>query len=115
MDRPLASDEEQLIRWMLEHGDPEAKAFLAQLENAKATDWRCPCGCASLNLSVHGLPRPYGGMRILADFIFGTDDDLSGVFVWEEGGVLTGLEVYGLAGEAPKSLPLPQSLRPLPK
>ena len=52
-------------------------------------------------------------MNILADFIFGTDKELSGIFVWEERGVLAGLEVYGLAGDAPKTLPSSDALRPL--
>ncbi len=52
-------------------------------------------------------------MHVLADFIFGTDEELRGIFVWEQGGVLAGLEVYGLAGDAPKTLPSPDSLRPL--
>jgi hypothetical protein len=29
----------------------------------------------------------------LADFVFGADDDLSGIFVFEKSGVLAGLEV----------------------
>jgi hypothetical protein len=117
MDRPLTPDEQQLIRWMLEHGTPEAPAFLSQLEMAKATAWRCPCGCASINLSINGLPEPSGRLHILADFIFGADDDLglSGAFVFEKSGVLAGFEVYGLAGEAPKTLPQPASLRPFSK
>ena len=115
MDRPLALAEEQLIRWMLENGSPEARGFLSQLEKAKATPYRCPCGCASINFSIDGLPEPSGGLHILADFIFGTDDDLSGIFVFEQDGVLAGLEVYGLTGEAPKVLPSIESLRPIPK
>jgi hypothetical protein len=114
MDRPLTSGEKQLIRWMLEHGNPEAQPFLSQLEKAKATSWRCPCGCASINLSIDSLPEPSGGLHILADFIFGSDADLSGVFVFEKSGVLAGLEVYGLASEAPKILPLPGALRSFP-
>jgi hypothetical protein len=47
----------------------------------------------------------------LADFVFGAGDDLSGIFVFETSGVLAGLEVYGLAGEAPKALLLPGSLK----
>ena len=35
--------------------------------------------------------RASGGLNILADFIFGTDDDLSGAFVFEKSGVLAGL------------------------
>jgi hypothetical protein len=115
MNRQLTSTEEQLIRWMLDHGNPEAQDFLPQLEKAKVTPFRCRCGCASINLSIDGLPVPSGGMHILADFIFGADEDLSGIFVFEQGGVLAGLEVYGLAGDAPKTLPLSDSLKPLSK
>lgn len=97
---------------MLEHGESKAQAFLSQLENAKATSWRCPCGCASINLVIDGLPEPSGGLHILADFIFGTDIELSGVFVFEKNGVLAGLEVYGLVGDAPRTLPSFDVLRP---
>jgi len=38
---------------------------------------------------------------------------VSGIFLYESKGILSGLEVYGLAGEAPKSLPEPEVLRPL--
>ena len=39
--------------------------------------------------------------------------DLSGIFVYEKQGFLAGLEVYGLAGDAPKVLPSPDALRPI--
>jgi hypothetical protein len=112
MSRPLTSAEKQLVRWMLEHGKPEARAFLSQLERAQVTDWRCTCGCASINFSVDGFPEPSGGLHQLADFVFGSDEDLNGIFVFEQSGVLAGLEVYGLAGDAPKTLPSSDSLRP---
>ena len=115
MNRELSRSEDQLIRWMLEHGTSEARAFLVQLEKAKATSWRCPCGCASIDLVIGGTPEPSGGLHILADFVFGKENDLSGIFVFEKSGLLAGLEVYGLAGEAPKVLPLPESLRPFQK
>jgi hypothetical protein len=51
-------------------------------------------------------------MHLIADFMFGSDEDLSGIFVFERNGILAGVEVYGLAGDAPKSLPSPESLRP---
>lgn len=112
MDRPPTSAEEHLIRWMLEHGKPEAKAFLPQLDLAQVTPWLCPCGCASINLSIQGYPAPSGGLNPLADFIFGTDEDLSGIFVYAQSGILAEVEVYGLAGDAPRSLPSVESLRP---
>jgi hypothetical protein len=80
MNRALTPIEEQLIRWMLDHGKAAARAFLPQLEKAHVTPFRCPCGCASINLSIEGLPEPSGGLHILADFIFGADEELSGIF-----------------------------------
>jgi hypothetical protein len=115
MNRQLTSAEEQLIRWMLEHGNHEARAFLPQLEKARVTPDRCPCGCASIDLHIDGFPVPSGGLHILADFQFGGDSDLGGIFIFEQEGVLAGLEVYGLAGDAPKTLPSSSFLRPFSK
>jgi hypothetical protein len=112
MNRPLTESEAQLVRWMLQHGKPEATSFLPQLAKASVTPWRCPCGCASINFAVQGHAQPRGGLTPLADFVFGPAKDLSGIFVYEQEGLLSGLEVYGLAGEAPKSLPTIESLRP---
>jgi hypothetical protein len=111
-DRPLTIDEYQLTRWMLEHGTPEARTFLPQLEQARVVS-RCPCGCASIDFAIGGKDRPMGNMQILADFLFGGDNDLSGAFDFAMSGLLAGLEVYGLPVEAPKVLPLPEALRPL--
>jgi len=110
--RPLTDHEHRLAAWMLEHGLPEAREYLHQLRNAAATLWRCPCGCASLNLKVAGKPEAPPGVHILGDFIFGTEENLSGAFIYSSEGVLSGLEVYGLAGDAPSELPSPSDLRP---
>ncbi len=111
--RPLIAEEHHLIKWMLEHGNDDALSFLPQLELAQATSWRCPCGCASFNFVVkeHQTPEEKG-MHILADFIFGPENEPSGIFVFAQGGVLSGVEVYGLAGDAPNFLPSPETLRP---
>jgi len=98
---------------MLEHGRPEATPFLAQLDSVRVTPWRCECGCASFNLVFEGRPAPSGGMEVLGDFVTGTDAELSGIFVFAQNSLLAGVEVYGMAGDAPKSLPPPESLRPL--
>ena len=112
MNRPLTIEEIKLVRWMLEHGVTDAKAFLPQLEKAQVTSNRCPCGCASIDFEVVAFPKPTGGIHSLGDFVFGSDDDLSGIFVFEQNGVLAGLEVYGLAGNVPQILPSPDLLRP---
>jgi hypothetical protein len=110
--RPLTTDERRLVQWMLEQSGPGGLEFLRQLELACVSSWHCPCGCASINLIVDGQPPPSGNVHPLADFVFGEGDGVSGIFVFERGGVLAGVEVYGLAGDAPKSLPPPTSLRP---
>ena len=111
-NRDLTSEERTLVRWMLEHGATGARTFLPQLERAQVLPTRCPCGCASIDFSIDGQPKPSGGLRPIADFVFGSGDETSGIFVFEQSGVLAGLEVYGLAGDAPKTLPSPDSLRP---
>ncbi len=111
-NRQLTDHERRLVHWMLEHGSPEAPAFLPQLEEAEVTPWKCECGCASINFQLCGRPEAPPGVHPIADFLFGDGDTLSGIFVYEQNGVLSGLEVYGCAGEAPKSLPQPEELRP---
>jgi hypothetical protein len=110
-ERPLTAAGYQLARWMLENGGPEAKGFLPQLEHARVVA-RCPCGCASIDFEIAGYPRPAGGLRVLGDFLCGGENDLSGVFIFERDGVLAGIEVYGLAGDAPEMLPELGALRP---
>ncbi len=110
-NRPLSDEERCLVRWMLEHGSPEARDFLPQLELAEATPWRCRCGCASFNFAIDGREAP-PGVHVIADFVFGGEDELCGIFVFEKDGILSGLEVYGLAVDPPSSLPPPESLRP---
>ena len=109
-NRSLTDAERHLVRWMLEHGAPEAAAFLPQLELAEVTPWRCPCGCASINFRIRGMPEAPPGVHPIADFYFGSGESLSGIFVYETDGILSGLEVYGLGGDAPKALPEPDAL-----
>ena len=110
--RQLTKQERRLVQWMLEHGSPEAATLLPQLDRAEVTSWKCPCGCASINFEIRGRPKPPLGVHPIAEFVFGEGEQLSGIFVWEKSGTLRGLEVYGLAGDAPKSLPEPEELRP---
>jgi hypothetical protein len=97
---------------MLEHGGADARQYLPQLERATVLPYRCPCGCASMNFSIGGQPKPSGPLHPLADFVFGEGAELSGLSVFEQAGVLAGLEVYGMAGDAPKTLPSPEALHP---
>lgn len=111
-NRDLTHEERHLVHWMLEHGKPNARGFLPQLEHAQVLPTRCRCGCASIDFCIDGQPKPSGGMRSLANFVFGNDEELNGIFVYEQSGVLSGVEVYGFTGDAPKTLPSPDSLKP---
>lgn len=104
--RPLTEQERRLACWMLEHGRS------SQLDIAEVTAWRCPCGCASIHFQVRGHKVAPPGVHILADFLFGKEGELYGAFIYESAGLLSGLEVYGLSGEAPKDLFAPEDLRP---
>jgi hypothetical protein len=108
--RPLSEAERQLSRWMLENGTAEAPEFLKQLEVAEATHWRCPCGCASFNFKVKDMPAAPPGVHILGDFVFYDGENVAGIFIYSSNGILSGLEVTGLAGDAPKTLPEPRQL-----
>lgn len=108
--RPLTEVERALTRWMLEQGGDGARPFLGQLDAAHVVS-RCGCGCASINFAVAGMPAPTGGLRILADFLYDGPEGTTGAFVFEQNGVLGGVEVYGLEGGAPAVLPEPSELR----
>ena len=110
--REMTAAERALVRWMLDHGTPEAREFLDQLEVARVTTWKCGCGCASFHLSIPGRPAAPPGVHVLADFLIEVrEDGFSGIFVYESGGILSGVEVHGVP-EAPKTLPDPEQLRP---
>ncbi len=110
--RPLTEHERRLAQWMLEHGGSEASRFLPQLARAEATSWRCVCGCASFNFKVAGESEAPAGVNILGDFVAGEGQESFGVFIFQSGGILSGVEVYGLAADAPQTLPEPERLRP---
>jgi hypothetical protein len=112
-NRRLTDEERQLARWMLEHGTPEARQYLHQLQLAEVTPWRCPCGCASISFQIKGHPKAPLGVHVLADFLVGEGESQRGAFIFSSQGLLSGLEVYGFAADAPRHLPRPEELRPL--
>lgn len=109
--RVMTIEEESLVRWMLSNGDESAKAFLAQVDLVRVSPQKCPCGCASFDLVIPGRLPAKGGMRVLADFMFGEGEDLNGIFAFERHGNLAGIEVCGYSGDAPRTLPAIESLR----
>jgi hypothetical protein len=114
-DRPLTPREAELVRWMLAHGTLAAAEYLPQLATARVVS-RCGCGCASVDFSVGGAVPPRGEpMGILADFEYQTPDGhRCGAFVFEQAGLLAGLEVWSVDGlSTPSGLPFVDELCPL--
>jgi hypothetical protein len=111
-DRPLREPETSLIRWLLQHGTPQAANYLPQLDRARVAS-RCYCGCASIDFAIDGvIPRP-GSIGVLADYEWtGPGGEMFGVFVFERSGLLAGLEVWSQDGLAEaKSLPTIEQLQ----
>lgn len=109
---PLTFAQVELAQFMLCNGGPEAESYLSQLEKAEATDWRCPCGCASFNFKINGYPEAPPSVHVLSEFLFGPTEAPVGIFIYSSDGILSGVEVYGLGGDAPSDLPSVSELRP---
>ena len=69
----------------------------------------------ALSISKSKVTTSAPGVNSLGDFIFGPDDAPTGIFIFESAGLLSGIEIYGLAGGAPRELPREDALRPLGK
>jgi hypothetical protein len=110
-NRALTDTERDLARWMLKHGAADATQHLVQLELAEVAPWRCQCGCASIKFEIKGYAKASPGVQVLGDFVMGEEDHQSGAMIYSSGGLLRGIEVYGLAGDAPRVLPRPEDLR----
>lgn len=114
-DRLLAEEERRLVSWLLEHGEPHASGFFTQLASARVSG-RCSCGCASIDFSIAGSqPVTEGGMDILADYAWRDHDGhLFGALVFARGGLLAGLDLWSIDGEATATrLPDPSELTPI--
>jgi hypothetical protein len=113
-DRPLTQEEQSLVRWLLEHGNPDAADYLPQLARTRVVS-RCPCGCASIDFAIGGVvPPAEAGMHVLSDYVWQADDGShSGVFAFACDGMLAGLEVWSADGTGPvMSLPAVERLLP---
>jgi hypothetical protein len=104
-NRMLTDQERDLVRWMLESGSPDAKGYLWQVDLLEVSPWKCQCGCASLKFEMKGYSSPKGGLRPLAEYVFGSRDECSGIFIYMVESRLGGIEVYGLTGQASQALP----------
>ncbi len=109
LPRALSTTEFRLADWLLEHSTrisaDEKMKFRSQLTDAVVSS-RCGCGCATIEFSIGGQKPAVGGLRPLSESA--TRNNGFGIFIYETGGLLSGLEIYGLA-----NLELPSEFPPL--
>lgn len=113
-DRDLDERERALVRWLLEHGTPDAAPCLLQVPLVRVVS-RCACGCASLNFEIGGQGwRSPGGMTILSDHDWRDAEGRAfGIFVFAKANTLAGIEVYSMDGvSVPRELPSERVLLP---
>ncbi len=62
------------------------------------------------HFQIKGHAEAPPGAQILGEFLLNNGDHPSGIFIYSSGGLLKGIDVYGLAGDAPSLLPRPEDL-----
>src|SRR5437764_301468 len=119
--RDLRRDERDLIAWLLEHGEPEAVAYVSQLPDVTVVS-HCSCGCPTIDLAVGARSRPpslilfsLGLMRALSLFAAVTVAG-SSHYVLVQGRVFPSDKLPPASIElAPNEPPLPPAPWQLPK
>jgi hypothetical protein len=112
LDRPATQEEREVVRWLLEHGDPKYRPLTSQVDGLKVVS-KCTCGCPTINFALDGDPPSRKGTRLIGDFVATVDDQDVGVLLFENDGKLSSLEVYSFAGsDKPFGLPNVDTLAP---
>ena len=86
---------------------------MEQLERARVIRL-CACGCASIDFAI-GNKRPvHFAMRVLSDYQWHNEqNELFGAFVFEQDGLLAGLDLWSIDGQGtPNVLPPIERLLP---
>lgn len=101
------------MQWLLEHGAGDNSSYLEQLGHARVARL-CGCGCASIDFSINGKRPQNFAMRVLSDYQWrNSQGHLFGAFVFEQDGLLAGLDLWSIDGQStPDSMPPLESLVP---
>jgi hypothetical protein len=110
--RPLTNEEKQLLRWLLNNGNPGSDSFIPQIDRALVTA-KCNCGCASIYLTVDDRAKEEkAGWTIVSDYQWRSDSgNLCGIMVFAQNNFLILLDLWSIDGvEVPAQLPDPTRL-----
>ena len=110
LDRKLTRQERDMVRWLLEHGDPGADGLVPQIDRLTVIG-KCECGCPTVDFALDGEAVPRKGEKIVSDFRAEVDGQDVGVMLFQTDGKISSLEVYSFAGsDKPFDLPLIETL-----
>ena len=111
MNRALTGQEEELLAWLLKHGNDRALSHLESIPHVRVIA-HCPCGCASIDFAVNGNTPTEHGMEIVSDYLWQSEAGAqNGVFVFLKQNHLAGLEVWSHDGAETPGLPRIDMLR----
>ncbi len=98
---------------MLKRSAAEPERYLEQISRLRVVG-RCGCGCPTVDLALEGQPHSRDAVaRLIAEAEGQSPEGISvGVLVFAKDEVLSEMEVYSVAGDAPFSLPSPDTLVP---
>jgi hypothetical protein len=112
LDRPATQHEREIIRWLLEHGDPQYLPLASQVDALRVVS-KCTCGCPTVDFALEGNPPLRKGTHLICDCGATVDEQPVGVLLFACDGSLSMLEVYSCAGsDKPFGLPKIESLYP---
>lgn len=106
LNRAVSPQEADLIRWLVEHGDP-AFVRLADLIDKLIVVSKCNCGCPTVYFELKGNPLSRKGERLVGDWLAQMDGEPFGVMLFELEGEISSLEVYSCSGSV-KEFGLPE-------
>jgi hypothetical protein len=113
MNRPLTNPERAILDFLLTAEFEGRSALRAQADHARVTG-RCPCGCATIILTVDRTAEPPAEVseRMVAEAM--SRDDEYGLLLFVDDGYLKSVEIYCNAAEPPSMFPPPSAfLAPL--
>jgi hypothetical protein len=109
-DRPISEQEAAIVEWVLAHGTLEGPLdHLREGIRRLRVVARCTCGCASVDFAVSG--QSARARRVAEAMGQDSSGRMSGVIVWEQGGRVSGLEIYDCEPGSSAELPAVESLR----
>ena len=115
VDRPLDKREWELLVWLIENGDDEAKTLTHELDQISVA-FECGCGCASIDFAINKKPVDHSnGISVVSEYQYKSEKgNLMGCFLFTAENHLAGIDLWSIDGqETPEILPTPDKLFPL--